>query len=133
MEKPPDRGAVDVDAALGQFETQFVQGHFAMESNALADPFPMRRKFTARRMTLSGGAKRTRGTVQDHHVVDEPGRNPEMPGGFPVAIAFIHKRNDTLTQLHRMRLAHGASPSMRTVNHRSSKTGILNPVCRDTL
>lgn len=89
MEKPPDGGAVDLDAALGQFETQFVQGHFAMQSNALTDPFPMRRKLTARRMPLSGGTKRTRGTMQDHHIVDEPGRNPEMPGGFPITIAFI--------------------------------------------
>jgi len=124
---------VDVDAALGQVDTQLVKGYFAMQGYALAEPFPMGRKFTARWMTLSGRAKRTRGTVQDHHVVDEPGRNPEMPGGFPIAIAFIHKRDDTLTQLQRMRLAHGASPSMRTGNHRSSKTGILNPVCRDTL
>ncbi|GAA5544051.1 hypothetical protein Brsp02_04693 [Brucella sp. NBRC 113783] len=56
-----------------------------------------------------------------------------MPSGFPVTIALIHKRNDTLTQLNWMRLAHGASPSMRQVNHRSSQTGIPNPVNSDML
>ena len=63
MQKPPDGGAVDVDAALGQFETQFVQSHFAMQSHTLAEPLPMRRKFTARRMALAGGAKTTRRTM----------------------------------------------------------------------
>jgi hypothetical protein len=32
-----------------------------------------------------------------------------MPGILPIAVAFFHKRNDTRTQLHRMRLAHGFS------------------------
>jgi hypothetical protein len=47
-----------------------------------------------------------------------------MPSRFPVAVALLHKRNDTLTQLDRMRLAHGDSPSMRRVNHKSGLTGI---------
>ncbi|MEB2848137.1 hypothetical protein VKY48_27290 [Endobacterium cereale] len=38
----------------------------------------------------------------DHHVVDEPMRNAEMQRRFPVAVAFIHKRSDTLTQLDRL-------------------------------
>jgi hypothetical protein len=71
--------------------------------------------------------------LQDHHVIDEARRNTEMPRRFPVAIAFIHKRDDTLTQLDRMRLAHDASPSMGKVNHKSDKMKIPNPVRRDTL
>jgi hypothetical protein len=71
--------------------------------------------------------------MQDHHVVDEPRRNPEMPSRFAIAMSFIHKGNDTLTQLDGMRLAHGASPSMSKVNHRSGQMGILNPVSCDTL
>lgn len=35
-----------------------------------------------------------------------------MPRCLSITIAVIHKRNDTLTQLDRMRLARGASPSM---------------------
>jgi hypothetical protein len=71
--------------------------------------------------------------MQDHHVVDEPRRNPEMPSGFTIAMPFIHKRNDTLTQLDRMRLAHGASPSMGKKNHGSADLEIPNLVWRDML
>jgi len=71
--------------------------------------------------------------MQDHHVIDEPRRNPEMPSGFTVAMPFIHKRNDTLTQLDRMRLAHGVAPSMGKKNHGSTDLEIPNLVWRDTL
>ncbi len=71
--------------------------------------------------------------MKDHHVVDKARRNTEVPRRFSMTIAVIHKRNDTLTQLDRMRLAHGASPSMGRVNHRSRQTEILNPVSCDTL
>jgi hypothetical protein len=50
--------------------------------------------------------------MEDHHIVDKSGRHPKMPGGFTMAVAFFHKRNHTHTQLHRMRLTHGDSPSM---------------------
>jgi len=49
-----------------------------------------------------------------------------MPGGFPITIAFLDKGNNTRTQLDRMRLAHGRSPSMGQVNHKSQTLRILN-------
>jgi hypothetical protein len=51
-----------------------------------------------------------------------------MPGGFAVSIAFLDKRNNTRTQLDRMRLAHGGSPSMGKLNHRSIILRTLNQV-----
>jgi hypothetical protein len=133
VQKPPDGGSVDFDAALGKFNAQLVQSHFAMDRHAFADPLTMGRKLAARRMALLGGRKTTGRPLQDHHVVDEAGRNAEMPRSLPMTVALIYKRNDTLTQLNRMRLAHGASPSMGRVNHRSPQTGTLNPVSCDTL
>jgi hypothetical protein len=125
MQKPSDGGAMDVDAALGEFDTQFVQGRFAMGGDTLQHPCTVRRKLCpTKRMALLGRSKRSAGPVKDHHVVDEMGRNAEMPSRLPVTISLINKRNDTLTQLDRMRLAHGVSPSMGTVNHKSPKTGI---------
>jgi hypothetical protein len=47
-----------------------------------------------------------------------------MSGGFPVTIAFLDKRNNTRTQLERMRLAHGGSSSMPKWNHKSADLGI---------
>ncbi len=61
------------------------------------------------------------------------GRNTEMPRRFPIAVAFVHKRNDTPTQLYRMRLAHGGSPSIAKEKHKSDQTVTTNPVNRDTL
>jgi hypothetical protein len=84
-------------------------------------------------MALPGGSKRARRSVKDHYVIDEPRRHPKMPGSLPIAVAFLHKRNDTRTQLDRKRLAHGGSPSMAKVNHKSTKCGILNLVRSDTL
>ncbi|MCJ9668509.1 MULTISPECIES: hypothetical protein [unclassified Neorhizobium] len=59
VQKPPDRGSVDFYTALSQFNTQLVQGHFAMKRHAPADPFTMGRKLAARRMSLLAGGKRT--------------------------------------------------------------------------
>ncbi|TCM48419.1 hypothetical protein C8J36_114120 [Rhizobium sp. PP-F2F-G48] len=56
-----------------------------------------------------------------------------MPGSFPVTIAFLDKRNNTRTQLNWMRLAHGRSPSMAPVNHKSATWKILNQEKRNTL
>tara|TARA_R110002049_G_scaffold218300_1_gene389750 strand:+ start:199 stop:402 length:204 start_codon:yes stop_codon:yes gene_type:complete len=41
-------------------------------------------------------------------------------------LPYFYKPNNTRTQLDRMRLAHGGSPSMGKVNHRSRRLGILN-------
>jgi hypothetical protein len=61
VQKPPYRGTVDFDAALGERHAQFVQSRFAMGRHPLADPVTMSRKLhTARRVALPCGAKRTR-------------------------------------------------------------------------
>jgi len=100
LEKPTDRGAMDHHTASGQFETQFVQRHIAIAGNTRDNPLAMRRQFTtACCMALPGRRHRALRPVQDHHIVDEPRRYPEMPGGFTMAIAFLYKRNHSHTQL----------------------------------
>jgi hypothetical protein len=113
LEKPANRGAMDHHTASGQFDAQFVQRYIAIAGNTRGNPLAMRRQFTAAWcMTLPGRRDRALRPLQDHHIVDEPRRNPEMPGGFTMAIAFRYKRNHSHTQLHWMRLAHGRPPSM---------------------
>jgi hypothetical protein len=113
LEKPADGGAMDHHTASGQFDTQFVQRHIAIAGNTRGNPLAMRSQFTAAgRMTLPGRCDTAPVPVQNHHIVDEPRRNPEMPGCFTMAIAFLYKRNHSHTQLYWMRLAHGRPPSM---------------------
>jgi hypothetical protein len=126
VEKPANGRAMHVNATPGKFDTQFVQRHFAIRNDTGFNPFAMRRQLAARRMALPCRRKRTSGAMQDHHVVDKSRRHPEMPSCLPMAVAFFHKPNDTRTQLNRMRLAHGGSPSMGKVNHKSITQGILN-------
>jgi hypothetical protein len=75
-------------------------------------------------MPLPGWRKRSGCPLQDHHIVHKSRRNAKMPGGFPVTIAFLDKRNDTPTQLDRMQLAHGGSHSIGKWNRKSADLGI---------
>jgi hypothetical protein len=133
IEEPANRRTVDRHAASSQFDAQFIQCHFAVVGNTFGNPRAMRVELAAWRVALPGRRNRARSPVQDHHVVDEPRRHPEVPGSLSMAVAFFNKRNHTRTQLDRMRLAHGSSPSIGKVNHKSGKNGILNQIGRDTL
>jgi hypothetical protein len=134
LEEPANRGAMNPHAASSQLDAQLVQRDIAIVGNTRGDPRAMRDQFAAAWcMTLPGRRDGATRPMQDHHVVDEPRRNPEMPSRFTMAIAFFDKRNNTRTQLYRMRLAHRHSPSMSTMNHNSLIEGILNHVNRDTL
>jgi hypothetical protein len=113
MEKSTDSGSMDHHTTFGQFDTQLVQRHVTIAGNTRANPIAMRHQFTATWwMTLLARRDRALQSVQDHHVVDESRRDPEVPGCFTMTIAFFHKRNHSLTQLHWMRLAHGRPLSM---------------------
>lgn len=133
VEKPADRRAVHVNATPGEFDAELIERNLAIRGDTGLNPFAMRRQLAAWRMALSCRRKRAGGSMQDHHVVDEPRRHPEMPGRLPMTVAFIYKPNDTRTQLDRMRLAHGGSPSMGKVNHKSTSQGIPNLKSCDTL
>jgi len=50
-----------------------------------------------------------------------------------MTVAFFYKPNDTRTQLDRMWLANGGSPSMGKVNHKSISQGIPKLKSCDTL
>jgi hypothetical protein len=113
VEKSADCGAVDQHTASGQLDAQLIQRDLSIVGNTLGNPFAVCRQLASTRgMALSGRRQRARRPMEDHHIVDKSGRHSEMPGGFPMAIAFFHKRNHTHTQLDRMRFAHGGSPSM---------------------
>lgn len=133
VEKPADRRAVHDNATPSEFDAELIERYLAIRSDTGANPFAMRSQFAAWRMALSCRRKRAGGSMQDHHVVDKSRRHPEMPGRLPMTVAFFYKPNDTRTQLDWMRLAHGGSPSMGKVNHKSISQGIPNLKSCDTL
>jgi len=133
VEKPADRRAVHVNATPGKFDAELVERHVAIRSDTGFNPSAMRRQLAARRMALPLRRKRAGDAMQDHHVVDKSWRHPEMPGCLPMTVAFFYKPNDTRTQLDRMRLAHGGSPSMGKLNHKSRSLGIPNLKSCDVL
>lgn len=133
VEKPADGRAVHVNATPGKFDAEFVERHFTIRNDTGFNPFAMRRQLAAKRMALPLRCKRAGGSMQDHHIIDKSRGHPEMPSRLPMAVAFFYKPNDTRTQLDRMRLAHGGSPSMGKVNHKSVSQGILKLKCCDAL
>jgi len=133
VEKPADRRTVHVNATPSKFDAELIERHLPIRGDTSLNPFAMRRQFASRRMALFCRRKRAGGSMQDHHVVNKPRGYPEMPGRLPMAVAFLYKPNDTHTQLDRMRLAHGGSPSMDKVNHKSISQGIPNLKSCDTL
>jgi hypothetical protein len=119
---------MDRDPALHQFEAKLIKRQVAILGHALAQPVMMIAKFAATlRSALRPGVQRPCFTVQDHHVVHETWRHPEMARCLTVGMALFHKRNNPLTQRHWMWSAHLRSPSFRKENHKSTDLGILNP------
>jgi hypothetical protein len=102
---------VDRHAAPFQFQTEFIKRQIAVLLHALALKVGMPSKLAASGpMTLPARRERPRLRLQIHQIVHKTRRYPEMPGRRPVAVIFLHKRNNPASQLHRMRPAHRRSP-----------------------
>ena len=102
MEKTADIGAMHDDAASGQFNAQFVQRQFAVLGQPLAHPVSMRIQLTATDMALPPRRKRAGLSLQNHQVVHETRRHPEMASRLPMTVALFDKRHNTTTQRDRM-------------------------------
>jgi hypothetical protein len=102
MEKATDIGAMHDDAASGEFHAQLVQRQLAILGQARAHPCAMRIQLAAPQMTLSSRRNRSGLPLQDHQIVHEARRHPEMPRGLPMAVAVFDKRNNTTTQRDRV-------------------------------
>lgn len=133
MQQAADRRTVHDDPASGQLCAQFIKRQVAVLLYLLAHPISDGAQLAAANVTLPHRFQRSCFPLQDHHVVDEARRNPEMSRSLPVRVAFLYKRNDTLTQFHRMRFAHDESPAFTEVNQKSVDMGILNLKTGDTL
>lgn len=108
MQPMADRGAVHLDTVNPlKLQTQLVQGQIAPRRQACADPGAQTSQLAVpTQIALRFRRKRTRFTAQFDHVIDEFRRNPEMTRRFPVAVPFVDKANNTLSQLYRMWFTH---------------------------
>lgn len=102
MEKTADIGAMHDDAPPGEFHAQLVQRQLAIVCQALAHPVAMRIQFAATDMPLPSRRKRAGVALQDHQIVHETRRHPEMARGLPMAMALFDKRENTTPQRNRM-------------------------------
>ncbi len=111
-----DRGTVDRHALrLLQFQAQLVQRqvafpgqpgpHPASQLAQLAAAAPVAPR-SSRGQALRLGIEPSGLAPQLDHVVHKLRRCPEMPRRFAMAISLINKRNNALTQLKWMWLAH---------------------------
>jgi hypothetical protein len=120
-------------AAFLQLDTQLVQRQIAILFQPLAhEAGVIGQLAAAHSMALSAWLERARLGAQLHQIVHKTRRHPEMPRRITVAVTLVNIRRNTLTQRHRMWLAHRGSPST-AMNHQISKLGIPNPLNRDTL
>jgi len=103
-----DRGAVDRHAMLAlQFQPQLVQRQIAFPGQPGTHPATQIAQFaTSALVALRLGIKRPGLAPQLDHIVHKLRRCPEMPRRFAMGIPLINKRNNALTQLKWMWLAH---------------------------
>jgi hypothetical protein len=89
-----------------QLRHQRVQRQIALLRQAHPNPVRNRGQLAATRVALTLRRKPACLAPQLDHVVHKTGRDPEMTRRRPMAVPFIDKSNDPLTQLNRMWLAH---------------------------
>ena len=105
---PPNRNTVGFDALdLTKFDHQFIKGQVALFHDPASDPIRHASQFAmTTTVALLLGLKRPGGALQEHHVIHELDRNPELRRRSPVRVTFLNKINDPLTKLHRKWPAH---------------------------
>ena len=85
-----------------QFPDDLVQRQIALDRQPFAHPAIIRGELAIAAMALALRHKPAALALQNHHVVHEFRRNPEVTRGLAMAVAFRHKRNNSAAKLHRM-------------------------------
>lgn len=111
-----------------------VQRQIALGRQSCAQPVGVGRKLPLGMVALRLRRQAPRRALQDHHVVHETRRDPEVPRRLPVPVTFLDEGDDPAPQLDRMWLAHADPQNLaRSQNHKPPTSGILNRMNRDTL
>lgn len=123
-----DRPAMHAHAMHGgQFGHDLVQCQIALDRQPFPQPAAIGRQFTLGMVALRLGQQAPARALEDHHVVHEPRRHPEVPRRLTMPVAFLNKSNDPTAQLDRMWLAHYDPQYLAgSGNHKPLNLEILN-------
>lgn len=122
----PDRDAVGLDAMpIAQFDHQFIKGQVELFPEPTGDPVRQARQLAVpTSVAMALGLKRTRRTLQMHHVIPELDRNAEMSRRNPMRVTLFDTINEALTKLHRKWLAHNSLPTS-AIRRRNQKSYVM--------
>ena len=85
-----------------QLSHDLVQRQVALHRQPVPQPASVGGQLALCVIALSQRGKAAAVTLQDHHVVHEPRRNPEVPRSLPMPMTFLNKRDHAAAQLYRM-------------------------------
>jgi hypothetical protein len=98
-----DRAAMHAHAMhRGEFGHDLVQRQITLDHQPVPHPTDVGGQLALGMIALFSRRKAPAFALQDHHVIDELRRNPEVPRRFPMSVPLLHKRDNTTAKLHRM-------------------------------
>ena len=133
VQRAANIGAMNAHIAPRQLNAQFIQRQIAVRRRAFTQPFAMPFQLTGSAMALPFRRKRARLAFQNHHVVYKSRRYPKMRRRKPMAVTFLNKSDNALTQLNRMWLAQKTLLVKNKGNQSSLQNEIMNLIKGDTL
>jgi len=111
-----------------------VQRQVPLRREPVPQPVAVGRKLALGTVALRLRRQARRLALQDHHVVHEPRRNPEMPRRLSMPVTLLDERNHPAAQLDRMWLPHDDPPNLASKeNHKPTQNRILSHARSDTL
>ena len=102
-----DRSAMHGHAVnRGQLRADLVQRQVGLGHQPIPHPICIRRQFAIAAVALPLRHQPTAFTLQDHHVIHEFRRNPEVPRCLTMSVTLLNKGDNPAAKFHRMWSAH---------------------------
>lgn len=98
-----DRSAMHAHAVGGvQLGADLIQRQVALDRQTIPHPTRVGGQLALGMIALFSRHKAPAFALQDHLVIDELRRNPEVPRRFTMPAPLLHKRDNSAAKLHRM-------------------------------
>ena len=107
MQPFADRAAMHAHAMKrSQFPDDLVQRQIALDRQPVAHPTIKGRELAIAAMALALRHQPAAFALQDHHVIHEFRRNPEVTRGLSMPVPLLYKGDNSAAKLHRMWFTH---------------------------